>query len=654
MRQQLSNGSSHCSRARHECGLTRLSSLCRLCSRSVLFVSSLCLVSHTSAAYQTLSEARGWAKEYQYLRVRLKTEQCRLLDWAHVAQLTEREETLLISKASRSVLVDVLDQQRRLLLKFGRLDERFQPLAEPLICEEADEQKSRGTDIFESRFPDAGTILKKSLEFVRKTSKHTTGLRWAMSDRAKIVELVKKLSDLNDFLKELLNGHQIEMLNSRHIRTDYQIMQLNSRIDSLEEIVASCSVARSSTTFQQYFFNPPSYNSTMAQNSFSTLPQQPKQPHLVDLAQFKALSSAIDTNTLTEQVARKLDLGQTAKELTSGELAPGAISLIEADPGSSPNDQRVEAWYQRSKGVDQRVWVEWKECDLQFSDNGNNGPDPRVLRRLKALVALLRENKTTEQFKAPHCVGYFLQLAEEHRIGLVFENPPGVDQNARPVSLLELIQDSSRPMASLTARVGLARAIAECIERLHAVNWLHKGIRSNNILFFRGTQSDYDLSRPYLSGFDYSRPAQHEDMTEKPPENPAHDLYRHPQAHGNARDDTRSGGFKKQYDIYSLGVVLMEIFYWKPINVIVGIGDLRNVRPSETVKVRQKLLYDGFLEFLTSRLGDTIPVVIRACLEGPSAFGIPEGADDTDAFVGARLQGRFYDLVVKQLQGLKI
>jgi hypothetical protein len=119
-----------------------------------------------------------------------------------------------------------------------------------------------------------------------------------------------------------------------------------------------------------------------------------------------------------------------------------------------------------------------------------------------------------------------------------------------------------------------------------------------------------DLSRPYLSGFDYSRPAQNQDMAEKPPENPAHDLYRHPLAHGNARDSANSGGFKKQYDIYSLGVVLVEIWYWKPISVILGIQDINHVRQSKTSKVRQRLLNDGFLQYLRGHLGDTIPVVV--------------------------------------------
>jgi len=55
-------------------------------------------------------------------------------------------------------------------------------------------------------------------------------------------------------------------------------------------------------------------------------------------------------------------------------------------------------------------------------------------------------------------------------------------------------------------------------------------------------------------------------MTEKPPENAASDLYRHPRVQGTGNRETASaGGFKKSYDLYSLGVVLLEIAYWKPL-----------------------------------------------------------------------------------------
>jgi hypothetical protein len=612
-------------------------------------------------------------KEYQYLRVRIKTEQCRLLDWANVTKLTERDETFLISRAGRTITIDILDQQRRILTQFGRFDDRLRPLSEPLVCDETENESKNGqmgartgqgnpgqrpqtAELFNSRFPHAEALLEKSLEFINRTSRCTTRLRWAISDKGKIEELIQKLTALNGYLAELLNTHQLEMLMSRQVRTDYQIMQLNNKMDHLQEIIESGFATQTTgphkVSAQLYHFSvvgefeggPPPYTESF----------HPR--NLTNLAQFKALSSAIDSNTLTDKFAQKLELGQSAEEIKSVELYSRDITLMEPELSMSQESQRVEAWYKTSTGKRQQVWIEWKDCESQAPYGAKEGPNPKVLSRLNALVTLLRENKRTEQFRAPPCLGYFLHEANEDRFrfGLVFEKPTGVDPSTKPLSLLELLRDESGKVPSLTARAALARAIAESIERLHAVNWLHKGLRSDNIIFFRNEKLQCDFSKPYLSGFDYSRPAQREDLTEKPSENVAYDLYRHPQVQGGARDTPNGKGFKRRYDIYSFGVILMEIAYWQPIDVILGFKDLQRVRPSETARVRGRLLNPEYLDYVESYLGDTIHSVIHSCLQGVTSFGIHEEADETDVFTGARLQAKFYDLVVKQLQSLKV
>jgi len=379
------------------------------------------------------------------------------------------------------------------------------------------------------------------------------------------------------------------------------------------------------------------------------------------LAQIKALNSAIDTGTLTDEFTKDLGLGHTASEIKSVELDIKHIKVIGPEPEEHGESQRVEAYYQFPSQKRRQVWIEWKSYDPHTF---NAGPDDKVHERVKALAALLKENNRTDQFRAPHCLGYFRDIdpeGEDHcRFGLVFEKPIGVHQSTRPTSLLELLRDQSTDaeIPSLTDRIALARRIAECIERLHAVNWLHKGLRSNNILFFSDTGArDIDFNLPYLSGFDYSRPAQNEDMTEKPPENAASDLYRHPRVQGSGNRETASaGGFKKSYDLYSLGVILLEIAYWQPIDEVLKIPNLHEARPSTTIKVRGRLLDDkeGFLKHVRSHLGNTMHAVVRSCLEGPLAFGLKDGADERIEGVGAELQRQFYEKVVKQLEEMNV
>ena len=88
-----------------------------------------------TSGYQLITDAKNMPAEFQYLRVRLKTEQYRLLDWAHVVQLDEQDDHLLISNASKGLLLDVLDQQNKLLQQFGRVDEKYKRLRRPLLTD---------------------------------------------------------------------------------------------------------------------------------------------------------------------------------------------------------------------------------------------------------------------------------------------------------------------------------------------------------------------------------------------------------------------------------------------------------------------------------------------------------------------------------------
>ena len=334
------------------------------------------------------------------------------------------------------------------------------------------------------------------------------------------------------------------------------------------------------------------------------------------------------------------------------------IIVIDEETEDISESQRIEASYKPLSQDKQQVWIEWKSYD----PDPFGRPTTEVRKRVEALAAFLKENNRTDQFRVPHCLGYFHDsdpMGEDRcRFGLVFEKPPGVHPSKRPISLLELLRDHSpeAKIPSLTDRIKLALRIAECIERLHAVNWLHKGLRSSNILFFSNTAADIDFGSLYISGFGYSCP-QNDNVVKGSLEHAALDLYRHPQVQGSAGRKTEpAGGFKKSYDIYSFGVILFEIAYWKPIDEVLGISDLPTVRINTTIKVRSLLLDDnkGYLKHVRSHQGNMMHGVVKVCLEGPPAFGLEEGANETQEEVGAELQRQFYEKVVNQLEDMRV
>ncbi|KAH0536193.1 hypothetical protein FGG08_006901, partial [Glutinoglossum americanum] len=216
---------------------------------------------------------------------------------------------------------------------------------------------------------------------------------------------------------------------------------------------------------------------------------------------------------------------------------------------------------------------------------------------------------------------------------------------------------------SLTTRIDLALAITNCIRYLHSTNWLHKGLRSHNIIFFASPpqspassattsqpKPDCDLLSPILTGFDYARPARSEEMTERPPENPEYDIYRHPATHSS----NPTSSYKKPYDIYSLGVILVEIAHWRPIDQIIGIEDLAKAKPEKTRGV-QKLLLDtaeGYLDDVAFRVGERYREAVVMCLSGEFGVGGKGLKDYKEEEHGARLQAEFYEKVVLKLGGI--
>ena len=226
-----------------------------------------------------------------------------------------------------------------------------------------------------------------------------------------------------------------------------------------------------------------------------------------------------------------------------------------------------------------------------------------------------------------------------------------------PISLHDLLTTSELDMPSLTKRITLMRLLAETVERLHAVDWLHKGLRSSNILLFPHARTgEINYADPLISGFDYLRPATDEDMSEIPSDNPAADIYRHPfvRSRNNCEDGAGRESYKKSFDLYSLGIVLLEIEYWKTVDSILGIH-LDDASPRQTRCVQKRLLIDEprHLKWVKSHVGDTVEGMVRACLSRPEAFGLDRNADEKRDAVAAMLQREFGERFVGKLAGMK-
>jgi hypothetical protein len=331
-----------------------------------------------------------------------------------------------------------------------------------------------------------------------------------------------------------------------------------------------------------------------------------------------------------------------------------------------------------------RVWIEWRT----FEHESRPTSDGRVRRhvpedtrkRVEDLVALLHIADKPLEFCVPRCLGYF-QDDQAQKFGLIFE-PPISDGCWPPRSLLSCFDKKA---ATLQAKIKIAQDLAQWLLYLHAVNWLHKGLRSASVLFF--SPADAKLpGQTYVSGFDYSRIAHGHTGPGPAADDVERAMYIHPDYLGNGRKK----GFKKTYDMYSIGVILVEIAHWRPINEILGFGlprlavngvdtqavegaqrqhvdvasevvlgtrashALPQASMSHVMSFREKLLNDDFLDQIAAIMGGAYAAATRVCLEGMAGLELADDKDQSNVSVAALMQQGFIDKVVDVLGRISV
>lgn len=282
-----------------------------------------------------------------------------------------------------------------------------------------------------------------------------------------------------------------------------------------------------------------------------------------------------------------------------------------------------------SKTATVPVLIEYATFDPIYRDTGVSPP----LGRLEGLLAYFSRCDPVADVTPSgtlKCLGYF-EDPKQPRFGLVYELPRFVyngpvdahrREDLKPATLYDLLQAASKSSnvtdaslhmtPALEVRFRLALEIARTFSRLHMDEQVHKDINSGNIIVFhnpsatlplgRGVSrvSKYDLRAPYICSFDMFS----EYNVEAVPTTPLHNVYRHP-------DDPQAGNpacgiYGVQYDLYSLGLVLLEVGMWLPISDI-----FKSKYSLSDFKLR---LQDIWTRKLQSRCGTSYMEVVRDCL----------------------------------------
>ncbi|KAG9257803.1 prion-inhibition and propagation-domain-containing protein [Emericellopsis atlantica] len=403
--------------------------------------------------------------------------------------------------------------------------------------------------------------------------------RWVIADKDKFTTLLRDLKDFNDGLERLFPPSQLP---------SFQRAWTHQLLESAQRDVKQLSLLETASS-ETY-------------------------PHLTNTANLKKLRINLDAAPQS-----------TFKPTHALKVPREILSIPDIVSPRNLEGNRCHAHHDTTGDV----LIEWVLYDPHALDE-------RLahLRRMDDLARMMHSASTRHpDLHSIDCIGY-TDDALNSRYGLVYRAP-----SASSSSLHALISSSDLKTPDLDARVRLATTLAVATWSLHSLDWLHKSLCSSNVLFFPSIFSTAahgatvasalapDISNPYLTGFDASRP-EIETALSVAPRNPSiTNLHRHPCS-------LRGLPATKAYDVYSLGLVLLEIGLWKI---------LQNYHKTHysAERWRDKIVLPVLVPNLGAKMGPRYRDVVEMCLS------VEEGTNSKEA-------GELMEVVVSRLESIRV
>lgn len=350
----------------------------------------------------------------------------------------------------------------------------------------------------------------------------------------------------------------------------------------------------------------------------------PISPQNEDVEQFLIQSNA---------AIHPLYLDRNSLDLASGEVAhafnPPPYEVVAASSTTrlvgSVRSAAVPAEYRSTLDTDQNGWmpvlVEFTPA-FSFKTAAILPPHKRLENLAKKLNELIPRARTSHigflQF-----LGYFIDLACS-QYAFVYRLPerPGyqlprdIGIAYRPPKTLFSVLPSDdgimdAPVPPLEDRYRLAYNLVIAVLQLRDRELVHGNVNSSNIVFLNksdslATRQDKvaeDIRNPYFISFGQLS----DDGTRPSPEPLSTSVYRHPQDRRSIDDSSAWA-----YDLYSLGLVLLEIGLWTPLN--------RLWKSKYDQTVFKSRIENVYAKKLASKCGTAYMNVVRTCLAGPESF----------------------------------
>lgn len=465
-----------------------------------------------------------------------------------------------------------------------------------------------------------------------------------MVDKEAFEALLDDLHSLNERIHELMGDCRIDEIQETTAKTYREMVIMCNELKDLKYLLEAA------TRLMEVSSREPTRKTAFNNDNQETLR---------DLVRLKALKCASTEILHNGRIDAKLDInGYLTKVITV--FRYDGITLLNqqysvaktTDPGAS-FQIRPRGVLSR-EGIDCHVWIEWRTAEVL---QDGSVEDKQSILRTATLAQMLSLDKPKHLY-TPKCVGYIDNRASRNRFGWIFQMPQGSKVDTTLKTLHGILgQHVHKP--TLSQRVAIAWKLASSLSYLHITDWLHKGVHSGNVMFPCDNES-INVERPILSGFEYSRPQS--SRTTSRSLDPRWDIYRWPRTQNEV---SKEGTSRTTYDVYSFGLLLLEIVHWQPLHKLLCLN--RWPEPStQDCRIRGWLLgEESFPPFrnenplaeLRNIAGDKYWKATKHCLvaHGECGMRIDEDTDQSQTSeVGIKLQNAFNDLVVDELKGVSV
>ncbi|KAE8384286.1 prion-inhibition and propagation-domain-containing protein [Aspergillus alliaceus] len=473
------------------------------------------------STYKLISLANNVGKDGDQIVSRLQWEYYRLIQWGKRSGIESNSPS---NRVNWEVAKSLLEEQQELLTSAEKLKSKYnldiddEILTATKLEENAVETSSSLTRFLRHLTAAESGSLRARARAIQSQNSPLRRLRWASTGKDKTDRVVSDIVELNDRLDYLLDSVDRERL---HVASE----------SLLRDLITHCSNPDEVSTINA-LLNPSTSDSNQALAAAASL----------------------------RQIRLLLAPPKGSEQKSEPRGAP--LQLLELRPRRlTPEDSMQSLKY---AGIEpalyngQNVIVEWKVA-------GEPGWDQlaKYVRRL----ALLLSKMDDLSFHTLPWQG-LLPWRERSLFGFVYKCPVPTEQlkgSFRCEPLYSVIRSSA--IAPLSHRVKIGKDMAETVLQLHTAGWLHKGIRSENIIVFFAQNEEILPEKAHLVGFEYARPDSKDGLaiTQLPGGSLGADQYRHPKARGAHRKS-----YRKAFDLYALGCVLLELALWKPLATILA------------------------------------------------------------------------------------